>query len=144
MDGLLLPDCYLVLYGMANLVALALVALAARRPDLARWYFVTLFVGAGIVNPLLVYRDPQLYVVGYGPRALLAPYRVFIAAVFARHALPIVLGLALGLLAVGLLLTGRGRRFQLGGLGGSVFLLALTPLGTAAAFPAPWSCWSPC
>jgi hypothetical protein len=137
MDPVLLPAGYLALYGAANLVALGIVALAARRPDLARWFFVTLFLSASVLNGILMRLDPQLYVDGYGSLALLAPYRRFIVGFFARHTLPIVLGIALGQLAVGLLLTRRGRWLLLGGLGGSVFLLAIAPLGAAAAFPAP-------
>src|SRR5919202_4541211 len=136
MEGLLLPDRYLALYGVANLIALALVVLAPRRPDLARWFFVTLFLGAGVLNILLVRLDPQLYV-GYAPLALLALYRHIIAGVFARHIVPIVLGIALGQLAIGILLTRRGRWLRLGGLGGTLFLLAIAPLGPGAAIPAP-------
>lgn len=137
MESLMLPNGYLGLYGAANLVALALVALAPRRPDLARWFFVSLFLGAGVLNGLLLRLDPRLYVDGYGPLALLTPYRLFIGGVFARHTQPIVLAIALGQLAVGALLAGRGRLLQLGGLGGSVFLLAIAPLGAGSTFPAP-------
>jgi hypothetical protein len=137
MESLMLSNGYLSLYATANLVALALVALAHRRPDLARWFFVTLFLGAGVLNGLLLRLDPRVYVDGYGPLALLTPYRLFIGGVFARHTQPIVLAIALGQLAVGALLAGRRRLLQLGALGGGVFLLAIAPLGTGSTFPAP-------
>ena len=89
-----------------------------------------------MLNILLVRLDPQLFV-GYGPLAMLALYRHIITGVFARHVAPIVLGIALGQLAIGILLTRRERWLRLGGLGGAVFLLAIAPLGPGAAFPAP-------
>ena len=76
----------------------------------------------------------QGWAYGYGPLALLASYRIFVAGFFARHTTPILLGVTLGQLALGILLTKRGRWLVLGGLGGSLCLLVIVPLGAAAAY----------
>jgi hypothetical protein len=63
-------------------------------------------------------------------------YRDFIRGPFAWHAAEIVTAIALAQLVIALLLTRRDAAVVLGLVGASAFLVAIAPLGVAAAFPA--------
>ncbi len=121
-------------YLVSNLVGVALVALAFRRPKLARWGFAILFAGASIVNATLALRAPRDYVEGYARFATPA-YKAFIEGAFSAHVTPIVLSLALGQLLVAGMLARGGRWLTRGAVAAAVFLVAISPLGVGAAFP---------
>jgi hypothetical protein len=131
----IVPAEFLIPYLVSNAVSLALVLAAPKWPRPVRVLFVLIFLGAGSFNAYMAMSQPEGYLV-YGRWALLPAYRDFISGVFSRYTQPIVLAIALGQLAVGVLLTRKGRSFWLGVAGGMVFLLAIAPLGIGSAFPA--------
>ena len=131
-----LPPEYVVPYIGSNVFSILLSVVAALWPQVSRWVFVVMFAGAGIFNAFVAIRQPSVYVEAYGPLAVLELYRSFIYGLFNRYTTAIVLAIAAGQLLVGVLLTRRGAFFQLGVLGGIVFLVAIAPLGVGSAFPA--------
>lgn len=132
-----IPAAAVVPLVVSNGIALALLGVAAKRPRIARRLLVLLFLGASLWNAATALRDPQIYVRGFGPLAVLEAYRAFIAGPFSRHARAIVLTIAAGQLAIAALLAAGGRYRRLGAAGAVVFLLAITPLGLGSAFPFP-------
>ena len=131
-----LPPEYVVPYIGSNVFSILLSVVAALWPQVSRWVFVVMFAGAGIFNAFVAIRQPSVYVEAYGPLAVLELYRSFIYGLFNRYTTAILLAIAAGQLLVGVLLTRRGAFFQLGVLGGIVFLAAIAPLGVGSAFPA--------
>ncbi len=97
------------------------------------WSFV--FVAAGFVNLYYSLTEPEIYVQGFGPHAI-ELYQRFIYGFFSQHTEFIVMVIAIGQLLVGILLLCNDNLFRLGILGGTLFLLAVAPLGLGAAFPA--------
>jgi hypothetical protein len=65
-------------------------------------------------------------------------YQQCILGFFACHAVAIVAAIAIGQLAVAILMALRGKLVYWGLWGVIVDLVAIAPLGNAAAFPATW------
>jgi hypothetical protein len=120
---------------ISNVVALGLVAVAARAPRAARYIIGAGFILAGIFNTYTALRTPGVYVDAYGPLAIW-PYNRFIYGPFARHTAIFVIAIATGQCASGLLALLPGRLRRLGLAGAIVFLLAIAGLGWGSAFPA--------
>lgn len=117
--------------------ALSLIVVALKWPRVARAFIGLGFVAASCFNVVTVLRDPQAYVEGFGPLAI-ALYQRFIYGPFAQNPGLFVLPIAVGQLAVGVLVLSRtSRAVQIGLAGGILFLLAITPLGLGSAFPSP-------
>jgi hypothetical protein len=131
MDPALIPYAY----AGSLLVSLLLLAASWRWPNVGRLLFVLLFAWASQQNLRTALRQPGRYL-DFAQYAYLALYREFILGPFARHVTPIVVAIAAGQLLIALLLLGTTRPARLGLAGGIVFLLAIAPLGTGAAFPA--------
>jgi len=132
----------------SNLVALAMLGVSLRwrkrdgsvlsrslHQEIARLLYFLLFLWAGCWNTYLASAHPEEYLT-YAPLAYSTAYRSFILGYFASHVTAIVGAIALGQLAIALLVAGRGRAVQLGLLGAIVFLVAIVPLGVGAGFPA--------
>jgi hypothetical protein len=117
----------------SNLVALLILLACRRWPRVGRGLFFALFLWASQVNLRLALTRPDVYL-EYA-RWAVEPYRRFILGPFAMHAAPIVAAIALGQLAIAVLVALRGRAVKLGLAGAIVFLLAIAPLGRGAAFP---------
>lgn len=131
----IVPPEFLGLYVVSNAVSLALVLSALKWPRVVRVLFVLIFLGAGGFNAFMALSRPEGYLV-YGKWALLPAYRAFISGIFSRYTQPIVFAIALGQVAVAVLLAMKGRPLRLGVAGGIIFLLAIAPLGVGSAFPA--------
>jgi hypothetical protein len=131
MDSAIIPYAY----AASLAVSLLLVAASWRWPNGGRLLYVLLFVWAGQLNLRTALHQPELYL-DYAQYTYLAAYRDFILGPFARHVTPIVATIAAGQLLIAVLLLGPTRPVRLGLAGGIVFLLAIAPLGTGAAFPA--------
>ena len=117
-----------------NIVVLLLLLAAAQRPKIARMLFSILFFGAGVWNLFASLTMPAFYVATYGPVAT-PPYAAFINGPFASNPALLVVPIALGQLAIGILATGTGARVRLAMVGSMVFLVAIAPMGVGAAFP---------
>jgi hypothetical protein len=128
-----LPPDYVVPYIGSNMFSILLSIVAALSPQVCRWVFVVMFLGAGIFNAFMAIRQPSMYVDVYGPLAVLELYSSFIYGLFSQYTTAIVLAIAAGQLVVGTLLL---TRFGVGALGGIIFLVAIAPLGIGSAFPA--------
>lgn len=132
---------------VANLFALAVLIASLFNPKLCRAMLVFLFAWASITNATISIRNPQAYV-EYADFAQLQIYRDFILGPFASHVVWLVLPIALGQMAIAILLTRRDVWFTLGMVGITIFLTAITPLGVGAggSFPivvivASWVLW---
>ena len=130
----MIPQEYAVMYLSANLIALAILALAFWRPGIARWVWVAIFVWAASINTITAAREPWVYL-AYGALTPSALYRDFIAGWFSTHIQPFVLSIAAGQLTIAILLSRAGDARWLGIVGASVFLLAIAPLGAGSGFP---------
>ena len=120
-------------YLVSNLVGLALLVAVVHWPSFVRWSLVVIFLGAGLLNAVTALRTPAAYV-NFADLAI-APYARFIQGWFADHVRLVVLPIAAGQLAIGLLLATGGRALRCGVAGAVVFLLAIAPLGAGSAFP---------
>jgi hypothetical protein len=89
------------------------------------FFFIVMAVGFHIV---LVLRDPHAYD-GYAVTALLPVYRWIFRTVVMPHALVFAFAAAAFEITIALLMLSKGRAAKLGLVAGSVFLLAITPLG---------------
>lgn len=130
----MIPQEYLVMYASANLIALALLAVAFWQPRIARWVWVAIFVWAASVNTMTAASSPWEYL-AYGGLTPSALYRDFINGWFSTHIQPVVLSIAVGQLIIAILLARGGPARRLGVVGASVFLLAIAPLGVGSGFP---------
>jgi hypothetical protein len=77
---------------------------------------------------VLIVRNPHGYD-GFSTSALLPLYRWAFRAIFTPYPLTFALAAAAFEIAIGLLLLGKGQYVKMGLFAGSLFLLAITPLG---------------
>jgi hypothetical protein len=119
----------------SNVVAIALLLVAALWPKVARVLFVVMFIAAGIFNAYTVTTEPAVYVALYGELAAAKLYQDFIYGVFSQYTVAFVLAIAAGQIAVGGLLMAKRPLLTLGVIGGIIFLVAIAPLGVGSAFP---------
>jgi len=126
---------YLGPYIGSNVVAIALLLVAALWPKVARVLFIVIFLVAGIFNAYSVITQPVAYVEGYGELAVFKLYQDFIFGVFSQYTIAFVLAIAVGQLAIGGLLMAKRPLLTLGVVGGIIFLVAIAPLGAMSAFP---------
>jgi hypothetical protein len=127
----------LAIWIVSNAFALALIVLCWHLPKVGRAIIGLGFMAAAAVNALTVLNNPQAYVRGFGPEALFPFYEDFIYGPLAADPAAFILPLALAQVIIGLLMFFRGDWLKVGLGGGTVFLLAITPLGRGAAFPMP-------
>jgi len=120
---------------LGNILALVLLAVAAKAPRAARYITGVGFISSGMFNIFTVLHTPSVYVNAYGPLAIW-PYNSFIYGPFMRHTATFITLIATGQCASGLLAMMPGRLGRLGLAGTMLFLLAITGLGWGSAFPA--------
>jgi hypothetical protein len=120
---------------VVNLIALFMTWLAWKRPPLGRLAFALMFFFAAGVNFYYALADPEEYVY-YADFAMVEGYRSLILNASAETIRAILIVTALAQLAVAGAFLSSGRLLEIGALAGVVFLLAIAPLGWAAAFPA--------
>ena len=126
----------LLLFVLAvNLIALLMTWLAWQRPSLGRRAFSLMFFFAAGVNLYYALADPEEYVY-YADFAMLEGYRTLILNASVRTIRIILIATSLAQLGVAIAFLRSGRTLEIGALAGVVFLLAIAPLGWAAAFPA--------
>src|SRR5215212_9320214 len=99
------------------------------KPNAARLFLGVFFIVMGIgFHLVLIVRNPHGYD-GFSTSALLPLYRWAFRAIVTPYPLAFALAAAAFEIAVGLLLLGKGEYVKMGLLAGSLFLLAITPLG---------------
>jgi hypothetical protein len=126
-------DAFLTGYLISNGAALILLFFSVTRQRMARILFFLLFVFASCINWKMALQSPQDYI-NTADFALIL-YRPFITGWFSHHVLLVVgfIGTSQFLIGVSMLL--KGWVYRTGMIGAIVFLLAIMPLGIAAAFP---------
>jgi len=115
-------------------LAIAMVLVSWHYRLAGRIFFVLLFLWAAQVNFLTAFSRPDAYL-DYAPLALVDWYRDFIRGFFAQHVTAIVAAIALGQLAIAILVSLSGRGVSVGLWGAIVFLVAIAPLGVGSGFP---------
>jgi hypothetical protein len=130
-----IPPEYKNAYLISNAIALALLALAFRRPNWVRWVSVAIFGWAAFTNWRIATTAPLDYQT-FADLTQFAPYRDFIHGWFREHTAALLEPIAAGQLAIALMLI-RNRQVtrRLAVFGAVVFLLAIAPLGVGSAFP---------
>jgi len=122
-------------YALSNLVALLILVVCWRWKTAGRLSLALLFLWAGIYNLRMVFVQPEAYLT-YARFAHTTGYQEFILGFFKQHTTAIVAGIAIGQLLIAILVSLRARAVYVGLVGAIIFLVAIAPLGTAAAFPA--------
>jgi hypothetical protein len=117
----------------SNVVAVLMLLACWRWRNVGRFLFFALFLWAAQTNLRVALFHPNDYL--QFARWATEPYRRFIEGPFARHVSLMVGAIAVGQLAIAVLVTLRGRAVGLGLVGAIVFLLAIAPLGRGSAFP---------
>jgi len=118
---------------ISNIVGLAMLVVCLRWRTAGRVLFVALFLWAAQTNMRFALTQPTVYL-EYA-RWAIEPYQRFILGSFSQHVTSLVAMIAVGQLAIALLVAARGAAAALGLLGAVVFLVAIAPLGRGAAFP---------
>jgi hypothetical protein len=119
----------------SNIVAGVMVVVSWRYRNVGRLLFVLLFAWAAQVNLRTAVARPHVYL-EYAPLAMSGLYRDFIQGFFSRHITLLVSTIAVGQAAIAVLVALPGRAPRLGLCGAVFFLVAITPLGQGAGFPA--------
>jgi len=130
----MVPQEFLVVYLIANVVGLVLLELGYFLPRVARWAWVGIFVWAATVNTITAATEPWVYL-AYGGLTPSTWYQAFIFGWFSRHIAEFVLTIAVGQLVIAILLARDGRARRIGVIGATIFLLAIAPLGVGSGFP---------
>ena len=126
--GMLIP------YILSNVFAVFALWLSFRRPGMSKGLLGILFVGAAVFNIYTAFTNPSAYVT-FADTAFVPLYKVFILGFFANHPAIIVTLISIGQLYVGLSMMYVDWRFRSGCIGGTIFALAIAPLGIGSAFP---------
>ena len=120
---------------IANVVAIIMLLTSFKWPRGGRVLFFLLFAWACWMNWQTLLYTPRVYL-EYADFTWSAAYRNFITGWFSQH-IQLAVGLIAtcqGLIAASMLL--NGQIFRIGAMGAILFLLAITPLGRGAGFPA--------
>jgi len=125
---------YWVPYVASNLVALALLFIAWRWSRVAQWLCALVFLWASITNATTAINRPHVYQ-EYAALTPFALYKNFITGWFNAHEREMVLAIAVGQMAIAVLLMLPRPWRVLGVLGAIIFLMAIAPLGVGSAFP---------
>jgi hypothetical protein len=132
----MIPQDYLTMYVGANLIALAMLAVAFWKPRIARWMWVAIFVWAAWFSTVIAATEPWAFL-AYGGLTPSNWYRDFIDGWFSANIPEFVLTLAIAQLIIAILLSRGGDARRLGVASAATFLLAITPLGVGSGFPFP-------
>lgn len=128
------PVFLVAVYIVANILAFCLIFASTRYPKLARLFFLLLFGWACWINSSMAVDTPWVYQ-DYAESSI-PLYKKFILGAFEAIMTPLVLTIAVGQGLLAILMTLKGRLFKIGCWGGIVFCIAVSPIGSYAAFPA--------
>jgi hypothetical protein len=128
------PFFLVAVYIIANILAFFSILASTRFPKLARLFFLFLFGWAFWINSSMAIDTPWVYQ-DYADSSI-PIYRKFITGAFESIMTPLVLVIAAGQALLAILMTLKGKLFKLGCWGGIIFCLAVSPIGSYAAFPA--------
>jgi hypothetical protein len=134
-----------LLYGqvLANAIAVVMVILCWRWRVAGRLSLVLLFLWAGQFNLRTAFVRPEQYL-DNARLASFTSYQEFISRFFTEHTTAVVAVIAVGQLAVAVLMSLRGPAVYWGLIGAIVSLLGIAPLGSGAAFPSTLiAAWAP-
>ena len=92
---------------------------------------------AAFFNYFTSVSNAEFYISVFGETAMLPFYKEFIYGFFTYYTQASLYMIATGQMIAGFLLLNKGVWFRIGAIGAIIFLLAITPLGSGAAFPAP-------
>ena len=120
---------------VVNLIAIGMVLVAWKRPNWGRGLFGLNFLGAAIFNGVFFFKDPEEFTY-YADFAMLDVYRDFINHTFSDHLHFFLAAIIVVQFLTGLTLLAKGKWVKIGALSAALFLIAITPLGFGAAFPA--------
>jgi len=120
---------------ISNIVAIIMVIVSWRWKGIGRFLFVLLFLWAAQFNLRTAISHPGEYL-NYAPLAYSETYKTFILGFFAEHITLFVSTIAICQFIIGILIGLWGDAVSLGLIGAIIFLVAITPLGTGAGFPA--------
>ncbi len=126
---------YLIPYIISNVVSILLIFICYKWHKTGKILWSLIFSAAGIFNIITVFKTPHVYVEAYGQAAVFSFYKNFIYGVFNNHTTLFVTLIASGQILVAILLFMRKGLFKFGIIGGIIFLIAISPLGTGSAFP---------
>jgi len=121
-------------YAITHAITISLIFICYKWPKIGKAVWGIIFILAGIFNMYHGLSSPEVYLI-YGTHAV-ELYKQFINGLFSSYTTPIVSGIALGQILVGIFLFMKKKLFLLGILGGIIFLVAISPLGIGSAFPA--------
>lgn len=125
----------IVAYIISNIAGIVMLAAAWQKPKLARWLYLALFGWAGYINLSAAFSTPEDYL-NYANFTFIPAYKNFILGFFSRYITVIVMFIACSQMLICISMALKGAVFKLGCIGGIIFLIAITPLGAGAAFPA--------
>jgi hypothetical protein len=124
----------IIAYTISNIVAIGFLIVSLKWKQIGRALYAALFIWASYTNWTTVHNNPTSYL-GNAKYAI-DFYRNIINGVFSQYITPFVSFVAVCQLLIGLAMLSKGIVFKAGCLGGIIFLVAIAPLGVAAAFPA--------
>jgi hypothetical protein len=126
---------YLIPWSISNVLSIIILITAIRKPKLARFLFILLFIWASWLNYSIAHENPNDYL-NYASLTPFGLYEDFINNWFKSHITLIVtlISFGQGLIAIGMLLKGWMVRFSC--IGAIIFFLAIAPLGIGSGFPA--------
>ena len=119
---------------IANGFSILLLLLALRMRKAARLLLSLLFFGAAFFNVYKAMTSPGAYMY-YGDVVVFPLYEQFIKGVFSQHIQFYVIGIAVLQAFIGAFILSKGWMCRIGLSAAVIFLVAIAPLGTGAAFP---------
>jgi hypothetical protein len=123
-------------YTISNIVAIIIALSAMVWPTVARVLIGSIFVGAFAFNLFTAIENPSSYL-EFGEFTSSEFYRSIILGPFSHHLQLYVILIAVCQLLIGVFICYKGKLMNIAIAGGILFLLAICPLGSGAAFPAP-------
>lgn len=120
-------------YGLSNLLGLIILWCALKHPMIARLLLFLLFAWAARVNYTIANDHPSVYL-NYSYYGI-GWYRGFIMGWFSEHISPMINMIVCGQICIAIGMALNGWWVKLACIGVIVFMMAIAPLGFAAAFP---------
>lgn len=124
-----------VAYAISNVIGVALVWAAVKKPMWCRIFLAAFFLWASCFNFTTAITNPAIYLT-YAKLNALPLYREFINGFFSKHITIIVCLIAVGQFKIFLGLVLNKIWVRLGIIGGIIFGFAIAPLGIGSGFPA--------
>lgn len=133
MKFILTPELLLP-FVISNALAIWILWMSFRKAHVAKGILAILFLGSAAFNIYLSFTDPASYR-SFADTAISPLYRDFIHGVFSQHTTLIVSTIGVGQIFIGTSMLMEGLRHKVGCIAGSLFGLAIAPLGVGSAFP---------